>query len=328
MYKLRELNRYDIPKINVWRNDPELIALLGAPFRYINEEIDIKWFENYMSNRGNAVRCAITQINSDEILGLASLTSIDYLNQSAEFQIMIGNESNQGKGIGTYAVNMMLSHAFYNMNLQRVSLSVLEDNYRAIHVYNKVGFIQEGRKRKARYKNGRFVDILEYSILKEEYSCKTNICGGGGGLPDYTIASADIKEEKEFILKVCAPFLFKSITNNINYGSIQKKVITSADVYFAYNTKILGFIVFYANDNSSNISYISMFAVNPEYRNKHIGTRLLENSFITAANRGMTKVKLEVDRQNIDAITFYKNRGFVMTKEITDESYYMVVSIK
>lgn len=71
-----------------------------------------------------------------------------------------------------------------------------------------------------------------------------------------------------------------------------------------------------------------MFAVNPEYRNKHIGTRLLENSFITAANRGMTKVKLEVDRQNIDAITFYKNRGFVMTKEITDESYYMVVSIK
>ena len=55
---------------------------------------------------------------------------------------------------------------------------------------------------------------------------------------------------------------------------------------------------------------------------------MLENSFITAANRGMTKVKLEVNRQNIDAITFYKNRGFVMTKEITDESFYMVVSIK
>jgi len=36
MYKLRELRKEDIPKINKWRNDSELINHLGAPFRYIN----------------------------------------------------------------------------------------------------------------------------------------------------------------------------------------------------------------------------------------------------------------------------------------------------
>ena len=45
MYRLRELERKDIPTINRWRNNPELVALLGAPFRYINSEVDEKWFD-------------------------------------------------------------------------------------------------------------------------------------------------------------------------------------------------------------------------------------------------------------------------------------------
>lgn len=48
MYKLRELERKDLEQINKWRNDPELIELLGAPYRFINLEVDTKWYENYM----------------------------------------------------------------------------------------------------------------------------------------------------------------------------------------------------------------------------------------------------------------------------------------
>ena len=176
MFRLRELERKDLQEINKWRNNPELIELLGAPFRYINLDVDVKWFESYMSNRGNAVRCAITELNKDDILGLVSLVSINYMNQSAEFHIMIGDTANQGRGIGTFAVKEMLNHAFNNMNLQRVELTVLEDNERAKHLYEKCGFVYEGRKRKAKYKNGTFVDILMYSILRSEFS------GGGQNL--------------------------------------------------------------------------------------------------------------------------------------------------
>lgn len=166
MYYLRELERRDLPTINKWRNDPELIALLGAPFRYINPEVDERWFESYMNNRGNAVRCAITT-ESDEILGLVSLTNVDYLNQRAEFHIMIGGDG-QNQGAGTFAVTEMLHHAFYNMNLHRIELTVLEDNARARRVYEKCGFVYEGRKRQAVYKNGRFVDMLCYAALRDE----------------------------------------------------------------------------------------------------------------------------------------------------------------
>lgn len=88
MFHLRELERKDLLAINKWRNDLELIAILGAPFRYINLDVGVKWYESYMGNRGNAVRCDITE---DDILGLGSLVSINYMNQSAEFHIMIGH---------------------------------------------------------------------------------------------------------------------------------------------------------------------------------------------------------------------------------------------
>lgn len=173
MFRLRELERKDLQEINKWRNNPELIELLGAPFRYIN--LDVKWFESYMSNRGNAVRCAITELNKDDILGLVSLVSINYMNQSAEFHIMIGDKANEGRGIGTFAVKEILNHAFNNMNLQRVELTVLEDNERAKHLYEKCGFVYEGRKRKTKYKNGTFVDTLMYSILRSEFSGGQNL---------------------------------------------------------------------------------------------------------------------------------------------------------
>ena len=169
MYKLREIERKDLDLINSWRNDPELIEQLGSSFRFINYEVDQKWFDSYMNKRASQVRCAIVDDVDDKILGLVSLVSIDQMNQSAEFHIMIGNRDNQGKGIGSFAVREMLKHAFNDMNLNRIELTVLENNNRAKHLYEKNGFICEGRKRKAKFKGGRFVDMLMYAIIRDDY---------------------------------------------------------------------------------------------------------------------------------------------------------------
>ncbi len=168
MYRLRELEKKDIFAINKWRNDAQLIEKLGAPFRYINIEVDQKWYDDYMMNRSKQVRCAIIDDN-DYILGLVSIVGIDYINQCAEFHIMIGDKENQGKGIGLFATNEMLKHAFLNLNLNRIELTVLEDNIRAQALYERVGFVREGIKRKAKYKKGKFVNMYMYSILKEDY---------------------------------------------------------------------------------------------------------------------------------------------------------------
>ena len=169
MYYLREIERKDIPKINEWRNDEELISLLGAPYRYINSDVDYKWYENYMANRHNTVRCVIVNKKNDNIIGLISLLNIDNTNRNCTIGIMIGEKENRSKGGGTFAMDKMIEHAFCNLNMERVELTVLSDNQKAINLYEKVGFKCEGIKRNCVYKEGTYKNMKIMSILKEEY---------------------------------------------------------------------------------------------------------------------------------------------------------------
>lgn len=168
MYRLRELERGDLERINMWRNDPYLIACLGAPYRYINEDVDQRWYDKYLSARSNSVRCAIID-ERDEILGLISLLNIEAVNRSGSLHIMIGNSENRGRGVGTFAVNAMINHAFNNLNLRRIELGVLENNLPAIRLYEKCGFVREGLKRQSNYKNGKYMSLIIMGLLREEW---------------------------------------------------------------------------------------------------------------------------------------------------------------
>ena len=168
MYKLRELERRDIPTINKWHNDVNLAKNLGGGYRFIGEEVDRAWFDRYLQSRNNSVRLAVVDEN-DVIVGCVYFLNIDNINLSADLHIMIGEKENRGKGIGSYAVKALVEHAFYNLNLRRIQLEVLEYNTAARALYRKIGFIEEGIKRKAVYKNGEYVDELIMALLKEDY---------------------------------------------------------------------------------------------------------------------------------------------------------------
>ena len=169
MIYLREITLGDMKIVNKWRNDKKLIDALCASFRYINLETDEEWFKAYMMHRMNEVRCGICLEETDELVGVISLVPIDWQNQKAYFQIMIGSKMHQGKGIGYESTKLMLDHAFYNLNINRVYLKVMEENVRAINLYKKVGFIEEGYEDEAIYKNGEFKKQICMRILKREY---------------------------------------------------------------------------------------------------------------------------------------------------------------
>ena len=61
----------------------------------------------------------------------------------------------------------MIDHAFLNYGLHRIELDVLADNKRAQHVYEKCGFIKEGIKKQAAFKNGEYRDMYIYSLINE-----------------------------------------------------------------------------------------------------------------------------------------------------------------
>lgn len=166
---LREIERTDLPYINDWRNDPEVIRLLGANFLFIGPAIDERWFDNYLANRASAVRLAIIVTATKQCIGLVNLTSIHAINRSAEFSIMLGNKTYWSRGVGKQATTKMLEHGFNDLNLHRIYLTVLKENSRAHHLYQKLGFREEGVQRESVYKAGGYSDLVMMALLKLEF---------------------------------------------------------------------------------------------------------------------------------------------------------------
>ena len=94
---------------------------------------------------------------------------IDHRNRATEFGIMIGEKSYWNQGYGNEAVRLLLKLGFETMNLNRVFLRVFETNPRAIRAYEKAGFKREGRQRQGEWQNGRYIDVLVMSVLREEW---------------------------------------------------------------------------------------------------------------------------------------------------------------
>jgi len=166
---LRELERTDLTAVNAWRADYSLVELLGGNFRHVGSEVDGRWFDAYLAARTNNVRLAICLKETGEIVGVVYLTSIDWLNRSAEFSIQIGARSARGRGIGESATRQMLRHAFLDLNLRRISLTVLLSNKRALRLYERVGFKAEGLFRQALFKDGAYLDVASMALLSDEF---------------------------------------------------------------------------------------------------------------------------------------------------------------
>ena len=164
MITLREILAADIPIINSWRNDRDTISSLGTNFRYINPETDQQWFDAYMNSRDKNVYLAIIN-SSQSISGIVYLKNIDYLNSNAEFAIQICPDERK-KGIGLAASKKCIDHAFLDLNLQRLYITVLEDNTPAISMYKKLGFVDEGTLQRSIYKNGAYKNQRIMALLK------------------------------------------------------------------------------------------------------------------------------------------------------------------
>jgi ribosomal-protein-alanine N-acetyltransferase len=107
-------------------------------------------------------------------IGNVALQNINNIYRSADLSIIIGEKDYWGKGYGKQACTQMIEHAFNAMNLRRLSLGTFETNDAMKALAVSLGFQWEGLRRKAAWKNGRYVDIVEYGLLREEWYSEHN----------------------------------------------------------------------------------------------------------------------------------------------------------
>jgi RimJ/RimL family protein N-acetyltransferase/SAM-dependent methyltransferase len=164
--RLRAIREGDLPDYVRWLNDPEVTQFTQIESGDITLEGEREWFARITAPEEGNRHWAI-ELEGRHVGNCALMP--DPAGLTAGFGIIIGDKSAWNRGCGTAAVREVLRIGFAEMGLQRVHLTAMAENARAIRCYEKCGFRREGLRRRHYLKRGRLVDVVCMGMLREEW---------------------------------------------------------------------------------------------------------------------------------------------------------------
>lgn len=167
--RLRALREEDLLHLETWWAEPTLAVLQQDVIRPRPLGTDVEQFRRWSANDNpGAAGFCVTRSDDDTLLGHVTLFGADAKNRAATLAIVLGPE-HLGQGYGTDAVRLMVRYGFREMGLHRIGLQALAFNNRALAVYEKVGFREEGRRREVVFHDGAFHDEVQMGLLEDEW---------------------------------------------------------------------------------------------------------------------------------------------------------------
>lgn len=161
---LRDLTEKDLGTVVVWRNNPEVNRYLA---NVVKTETEAKsWFIRLKSSSKNLLQGIVYQ---GQLIGYCMVEGIDEPNQKCEVGVIIGEKRHWGKGIGKSVVNDLLSYCFVNLKFHRVLAVIADGNERSKQLFKGLGFKYEGTSREAYLIDGKYTNLLCFSLLEQEY---------------------------------------------------------------------------------------------------------------------------------------------------------------
>lgn len=161
---IRPLEPRDLESLVHWRNQA-FDQFFGDD--YLTMEGQARWFQGTLADASQ--RMFVIQTFEGTAIGTIGLVGIDRHHQLAELgRTLVGIDYERRNGYALDAVRLLVTYAFQEMNLHRLSLEVFADNQAAIGLYEAAGFVKEGLLRQAVWKGGRFRDVIIMGILRGE----------------------------------------------------------------------------------------------------------------------------------------------------------------
>ncbi len=159
--KLTTVISSDIPVIEEWLSNEKLLSMI----RIDPPRPDMP------------IITTIIRLDDDTPVGWIDLFNIDQVNLKAEAGIAIPDE--RGRGLAGVAGKKFLAMAFEAWGFNRITCRILASNQYAIKCARLFGFVQEGMERQSICRDGKFEDVIVFSMLKEDFRKK--VMGHGRG---------------------------------------------------------------------------------------------------------------------------------------------------
>lgn len=123
------------------------------------------WTRNERVSEGAAF--AVETLDG-ELAGWVSLFGMQWPHRVADLGVQLLAER-VGEGLGTEAVELMVRYGFQELGLHRIQLAAYAYNTRGIAVYEKVGFVREGARRRSTFRGGAWHDEVLMGLLADEW---------------------------------------------------------------------------------------------------------------------------------------------------------------
>ncbi len=150
------LNDLEVTKFIVKRRKKETVESVT---KYVNE----KWCSS------NDFLFGIFTREDNRHIGNILLGKIDWYHRVGEISNLIGEKEYWGKGVGVEIDKFVIHFAFRDLLLRKIIFRVASGHRASIFKSRQLGFSLEGRLRKHAVLNGKFVDVLYFGILKDEF---------------------------------------------------------------------------------------------------------------------------------------------------------------
>lgn len=151
-----------------WFNDAA-VCQFNSHHLYPFSQKDAEDYIEQIRRSKNVIALAIETLKEKKHIGNLALKNIDLLSKSAEFAIILGEPKYWGKGYGFEALSLILQHGFQAFGLRRIYAGTFSNNQGMIKLAKKLGMKQEGIRRQAAFKDGKYLDVIEFGLLKDEF---------------------------------------------------------------------------------------------------------------------------------------------------------------
>src|SRR5690606_11371919 len=146
-----------------------MLQWAGPSFVFPLNEFQLKEYLKEANGKNSASYIySVVDADTGKLVGHISLTRIDCSNRSCWIGVfLIGDPDAKGKGICRQMMQQILTVAFEELKLHRVTLGVFDFNKPAIACYEGAGFQKEGLMRDHQKFGDEYWSLWEMAILED-----------------------------------------------------------------------------------------------------------------------------------------------------------------
>ena len=145
-----------------WFLDTEIIRFSDNQYRKFTIDGQKEYVRNCLSNKDIDLYGIF---DGNRHIGNISISGFNSVHKKAKIAYVIGDKTNWGKGVGSFAVFEITKKTINKYKLNKLYTAVVDANIGSRRVLEKNGFVKEGTRINHLFYEGKFYNQIDYGLL-------------------------------------------------------------------------------------------------------------------------------------------------------------------